>query len=356
MDRRKILKIIILLISVFFILLLFKSIIVMPSKTGQVLDAVTNKPLEGISLIRTTSIVIPCFECTGERTIRTETTTTNKKGEYKFSSFIKFKSPLNSFYRELLYVNDRSQTFYNEKRVALELQHNQSYESEIVGLGYSKLYGAIFGYKSYLKFQPFNNKIIIKLIPFVSDLSLCEGNKDCIIYNRQTGRNCFLRTDDPPSNVDFCNEFKLSGGKLFDKNFENDFIVCNSGVKIIDSSLPGYEFGEEQNKRFFEYEFGMSDTEGFEVSSAGCVHNLFSGMLFDEISVGSPIANNESCSKLNSELAKNYCFYQAKICDKITTKEIPTSGILSQFRNAYPNVINFQALCKLEINKKSMND
>jgi hypothetical protein len=137
--------------------LVLSSVIIMPSKTGQVLDSNTNEPLEGISLIRRTNVHILCFGCDGERTVRTEISTTDKDGRYKFRAFIKIKSPLDSFYRELLYVN-----------VDGNLQQpNVAYEGEIIGVGFHGLWGALFGSDANYgpEFEPFNNEISIRLKP-----------------------------------------------------------------------------------------------------------------------------------------------------------------------------------------------
>lgn len=167
MERKKIINWGVLILVVFLIFLVFKSTIIMPSKSGQILDTTTNLPVKDVSLVRVTFITEPHFDGTGERKIRTEVIKSDIDGRFEFGSYVKFKSPLNNFYRELLYVNDQSKPFYSESDVDLNLTYNQTYESKILGVGFSGLKAALFGASSYsqngYEYQPFNSKNVVKL-------------------------------------------------------------------------------------------------------------------------------------------------------------------------------------------------
>jgi hypothetical protein len=192
MEKNKL--IIIASLSIILILLIivgFKSTIFGETKEGQIVDSATGTPIQNVKIVRVTEIKIPCFDCDGTRKIRAEVATTNLDGKYNFDSFTIFKSPFNKFYRELLYVNDRSKPFYNENDIDLDLEHNTLYESRIIGLGFS---GNPDKQNEYVQngelFQPFNSIATIKLDPFVFDISECNDNEQCINKNNDLEKNC----------------------------------------------------------------------------------------------------------------------------------------------------------------------
>ena len=317
-------KISVLVLSIIILWIALNSLVIGTSKKGVVVDSATNKPLEGIRLVRETNIILPGFHGSTERTIRVVDTLTNKNGEFYFSSFLKLKSPFGATYRELLVIN--SGKYYDEKGNFVDLKNNVAYFGDTYGLGFSD--GLVLRIRQPYRqgevtYKPFNNFNVVNLAPIVSVLSECSNDSECLERNNESARSCIMTSIRTEGST--CNDFSLNGtmilknSKSFGEDISNDFAECNKKTDDVDGAL--------------------------------CFINALSFL--------NVVISESTCSSLSHETARNICYLNIAtssaskpLCDRITKKQIPDVPPLSASRHAYEGVYDYSTLCFKERARK----
>ncbi len=294
-------KIILGLFALLILWVAFHFLIIGGVKTGVVVDSVTQKPLEGIHLVRALYYYTSNLEGSySAHPVRYEATVTDKDGRFSLSPFIKMKMWLNK--ADKLFINP-TPNYYFENGEPLQ-SVNTKYFMDVYGSGFSRNYGMAPDNK-------FNKNIIVGLIPIVSNISECNGNGGCIEKNKDYARDCLKRSLQYEGKV--CGGFAIKGVVIFknDKPFGDD--ITN-------------DFAECDNKKD-------------DASSAYCFYTKqHENVMFSE----------ETCSAFDFESTRNLCYYFLTIgsstnnlCDKITKKPFPDETV----SYASDGVSNYKDLC-----------
>jgi len=262
------------LLGLIVVVVVINSFIIGFPKFGKVVDSATKQPLGNILVSRITSVGSGGHG-DPERLVRIGSTRTDRNGKFYLSPYIKFRFPFRSK-KDLVNVNiallSPERILYNSGGF-----ENKNYFAES-GEGWLH---KTTGRKIYYN---------ITLAPIVADEKQCQGDNKCIEENKRWGRACAERDDLPA-----CNDLHAIAKYTQSQEIANELLSCNR--------------------------------ESDDAKVAECLLKFKYGP-------GKVIFTDSACSKINSELGRNYCyywiasnarFYPREVCDKITAKTIPNT-------------------------------
>jgi|SRR3989344_848206 len=264
-------------LGIIVVLTILNSFVIGLPKFGKVVDSATKQPLGDILVSRITTVG-GGGHGNPERLVRTDSVRTDNEGKFYLGPYLKFRFPFQRK-KDLVNVNvillPPERLLYNSGGFENKNYFGEGYES-----GMASFYKET-GRKIYYN---------ISLVPIVADEKQCQGDSKCIDDNKRWGRICAGRDDLQP-----CKDIHAIAQYTQSQEITEELLSCNrepNDAKVAECLLK-FKYGPDK-----------------------------------------VIFTDSACSKINSELGRNYCyywiasnarFYPREVCDKITAKLIPNT-------------------------------